>query len=427
MKEYSRPEVFEVSVASGIANEGLNLGVISFADGIGYWIQSVAEQSFQMLLKHVGYLGKRFEFKAADPSSPMIEEGASLPWAAELPELGKGLLGRPRFGDLQIELLDHVKHLLVILAPVATTAKEKVFGSLQPVFALIGQLFALSSAYLVNRLIEVLGVVKAVVHNPGLRSVQRGRVHEGRPHIHGRRINMPGRVSQRLEKSVGRLPIAVFDDLDHAGLLQAGHQRGVAVPPTEGLLVNANLADGLLLAPGQSPLDSSGEDALQLIIAKPKQIRSLLVRTAGLERFNDQRLEKKRESRMRFSPGHRDRFDAVPGTIHAGCPAGDDGLKSHRIEMAPTSLGRVIMDTAGFSAFRTLRRFAPGPLHAYFHFVFSQLKVYFGHFPRRAQTQQKAVMIMQTRLAVFTHPNIHLKQLCPGNHSSFNLYPLNSQ
>ena len=186
MKEYSRPEVFEVSVASGIANEGLNLGVISFADGIGYWIQSVAEQSFQMLLKHVGYLGKRFEFKAADPSSPMIEEGASLPWAAELPELGKGLLGRPRFGDLQIELLDHVKHLLVILAPVATTAKEKVFGSLQPVFALIGQLFALSSAYLVNRLIEVLGVVKAVVHNPGLRSVQRGRVQHGR--VHRRRV-----------------------------------------------------------------------------------------------------------------------------------------------------------------------------------------------------------------------------------------------
>jgi hypothetical protein len=30
-------------------------------------------------------------------------------------------------------------------------------------------------------------------------------------------------------------------------------------------------------------------------------------------------------------------------------------------------------------------------------------------------------------LAVFTHQNIHWKHLSHGNHSSFHLYPLNSQ
>ena len=98
MKENSSSEVFKVSVASGIADESLYLGVVSFADGIGYWIQSVTDQSLEMLLKHVGYLGKRFEFKTADPSSPMIEEGPGLSRTTELPELSKGFFGRPRFG-----------------------------------------------------------------------------------------------------------------------------------------------------------------------------------------------------------------------------------------------------------------------------------------------------------------------------------------
>jgi hypothetical protein len=36
-------------------------------------------------------------------------------------------------------------------------------------------------------------------------------------------------------------------------------------------------------------------------------------------------------------------------------------------------------------------------------------------------------MIIQSLLAVFTHPNIHLQLISHGNHSIFNPYPLNSQ
>ena len=136
--------------------------------------------------------------------------------------------------------------------------------------------------------------MKAVAHDLGLRSVQPGRVHEGWPHIHGRPIDVPDRISQRLEKSVGRLSIVAFDDLDHAGLLQVGHQRGVTVSKAESFLVNANLADRLLLAPSQSPLLRPVQDALKLIVAKSKQVRNLLVRSARLERSDDQHLKKKR-------------------------------------------------------------------------------------------------------------------------------------
>jgi hypothetical protein len=45
MKQYSRSEVFEVSIASGIADERLCLGVVSFANCIGYWIQGVDGRS----------------------------------------------------------------------------------------------------------------------------------------------------------------------------------------------------------------------------------------------------------------------------------------------------------------------------------------------------------------------------------------------
>ena len=165
MKEYSSSEVFKVSIASGIANEGLYLGVVSFTAGIGYWIQSVTEQSFEMLLKHVGYLRKRFEFKTADPSPPVIEEDPGLSRTTELPELSKCLFGRPGLRDLQVKLFDHIKLFLVILSPVLRSSKEQVFGSLQPVFALVGQFLTLGSSYFVHRLIEVFGDVKTVMHN----------------------------------------------------------------------------------------------------------------------------------------------------------------------------------------------------------------------------------------------------------------------
>ena len=156
MKEYSGPEVFKVTIASGIANEGLYLGVVTFTNGIAYWIHCVTEQTFQMLLQHVGYLREWFELQASDTTPPVIEKVQGLPRTTELPELSKGFFGRPRFSHLQVKLFDYIKHHFVVLVPVLRSTKEQIFGPLQPVLSLAAQFLALGLAYLINRFVEVL-------------------------------------------------------------------------------------------------------------------------------------------------------------------------------------------------------------------------------------------------------------------------------
>ena len=292
MKQYSCSEVFKVTIASGIAYERLDLGVVSFTNGIAYWIQGVVEQAIQMLLQHVRDLGQWFKFKASHPTPPVIEKGSSLAGTAELPELGEGLFGRPGFGYFQIKFFDHIKHLFVIIIPVLRSTKEQVFSSLKPVLALIGQFLALGSSYLVNSFVEVLGNVKTIMHDTGLGSVQHSCFHISRPHVHCRCINLMSRIAQRFKQGVGSLAIAVFYHLDHTGLLQVSHKRRITMSPPEGFLVDPHFENRLLLTPGQPTFHRPVEDALELIITEPQQVRSLLMRAAALKRFDDQKSEK---------------------------------------------------------------------------------------------------------------------------------------
>jgi len=69
---------------------------------------------------------------------------------------------------------------------------------------------------------------------------------------------------------------------------------------------------------------------------------------------------KKHETRTLFGRGDRDRFNAMPKKVHAGCPVDDGGHKLHRIEVATTTLERMIMDIASLAPFWT-----PNSLHLY--------------------------------------------------------------
>ena len=427
MKEYRSPEIFETPVSSSVAYEGLDLGIEPFASGVGDWIHAIIEKAIEVPFKHARRFGQRAELKPADPTSPVVEERQRLASIAEAPELREGVFGRPGLGHLQAQVLHDPEHLPVVVVPALRRAKEEVLRAFEIVLSLAGKFLVLGLADAVHRLVKMLGDVESVVHDNRFRSLHCGGSHERRPHVHGHCVDLPGIGSERVEQGPGGFAVAILHNFQHPRLVQVGHDRGVAVASSKGLLVDPYAPNRPLLAPGHSASDRPIHNALELVVAERKQGSGLLERAACSDRFHGQGLEEQSEPRARFGPGNPDRLHAAFGAIHPRGSTHDHRLELHRVEMAPSALRSVVVDVAARSAIRAARLLAFGPINRHRNAAFAHAKIHIAHLPRLSKPQKKAVMMIEAIAAVVAHAIHILNQQIRGKFTLNPLHPLKTQ
>ncbi len=79
-EEDSDAVVGERSEASGVGFDGLNLAVEAFADGVGDVVRDVGQQSLEMSLEHLRFLGDWFEAAADGPGVWLIAINLQHSW-----------------------------------------------------------------------------------------------------------------------------------------------------------------------------------------------------------------------------------------------------------------------------------------------------------------------------------------------------------
>ena len=132
----------------------------------------------------------------------------------------------------------------------------------------------LSPPDLVERLVEVLGDMKLVVHDLRLRGMRADAVLIGLPHVDGHRFEvLPLSFRQRFPDFVGRLLAAAGNDLQHLRPVQIGQGGDVVLSLAEALLVEADVPEPRELPPRQTPLDRPPHDRMRLIPRQPDQLR----------------------------------------------------------------------------------------------------------------------------------------------------------
>ena len=116
---------------------------------------------------------------------------------------------------------------------------------------------------------------------------------------------------------------------------------------------------------------------------------------------------------MRTGPRHLDRFDTMLRAIRSGHSAGYDRFKPHRIQMPPSPLVTMVFHSTLGTTVRTRNRMIIWPVNFNDHSLLIHLQINRTDTPRRNQSQQHPIMLMQI-LRSF-HPPKKLYFLPPVN------------
>ena len=177
-KEDRTSEVFEGSVSSSNGFDFLDLAVDSFCSGIGLLIAQRITDAFSVSFKHLGDLDDLLygllvhTFKPALKILFCISERSASEDGLEV------LSQSPSNADLQVQFLDGLKNILLIGCAVRLVFQERITAMLEPIV-----LLDLASAHLIDRFVEILDQMKAIMDQRGLRKQLCDTRNVGPPHI----------------------------------------------------------------------------------------------------------------------------------------------------------------------------------------------------------------------------------------------------
>ena len=363
-------------------------------------------------LEHLCHAADRLELAADCPTVPTVEEPPGIAGIAILPEPTKLLLNRPCTRGLQILIFQCFKVEPAVFAQVLWVEKPKLLAAFQMLVAGLLQRLVFLTANLVDRLVQVLADMKAVVDDLRLLGVRFRRVDVGWPYIHRDRLHLALLLLRNgLPQRIGRFLGAAFDHFQDARGSQVREQRYVALPATKALLVDAHMRHRLQVATRQSPLNRALHNAMHAVPIEPQQAGRRFHVAASQDDLDRQRLEQQGKPRVLTCPGdgrglHAARLAVGPG--HAGA---EPRLELHRVQMPPGPLGRMIGNRACPAAFRA-RHPAADVRHQDVHTPLFQGKRDVGHFPGSVQAQQQAVVFCELAHAGHCRPSQPRRKEC---------------
>ena len=242
MEQDPCPVVGEVTEPTGIGFDELDCTVEAFRTGIADSVLAKVEQPFFVAPEHLDNLFDGLQLAAHGIVRPGLEEAFGGTLVAVAPELAEVLLDAPGSAGFQVELVQGAKRDGFSAAPVRILFQPSPFASRQWRRACLGQLAVLLASNRIHCFAEVLGDMKLVVHDVGLRHALSGGTHVCRPHIHGHRLDrQPLCWRERFQQTNGRFKLSLWHQIQYPRAVNVGQDAGVGVPPTQ---INGRLDPG---------------------------------------------------------------------------------------------------------------------------------------------------------------------------------------
>ena len=275
-------------------------------------------------------------------------------------------------------------------------AQPGVLRAGQPRVAALAQLAVFRAAHAIDTLVEMLGAVKAIEDDlrGSLGHLRPRRLHVWLPHVHRDRRDLLAldRGESQGPEGFPALPLAVVGHEEHAGALQIAHHGHEVVPPLEGLLVHAHVAQRHRAAALQAAGDRAALDAPHGVPAEAELARDRRHRRLA-EPVDRQPLEQEGELRTRRGPRDGALQHAVGGALDAGHTRVEPRLQLAGVEVPPLAVP-MIVDRAGALAFGAVRRRAIGAGQPDVHRPTRHIDVHPLHRPRGCEPQDRRVQLV---------------------------------
>lgn len=160
------------------------------------------------------------------------------------------------------------------------------------------------------------------------------------------------------------------------------------------------MLDPLERAAQQSALHGAGDDLLQALPVQAEQPGGGCHALRGLQHADGESFKEQREAAVRPGPRHGHRLDPVLRTAHPQQAGHQQGFKTHRTEMPPAPLRRVVMEPAAARALRALKARLALLSEVNLQALLHELQIHAPHHPRVLQSQHRRIVPLQL-IAIF--------------------------
>ncbi len=392
MKQNSRSIVSEVAKPSGVGFDELNRAIESFGAGIADSVPAVVKQTRLMPSEHPDHFFDRLQTAAHRIVRPCDEETFGRARVVIAPEFLERFLDAPGAAGLEVLLIQYPKRHRLGAPPVSIGLLPRPFATRQRRVAHLNQATVFLLAHRIDRVTEVFGNVKPVMHDVSLGDARLDRTHESRPHIHSHCLDRGdlGRT-ECAEQRFSRFQFAFRHQIKHARAVDVGQDADVGVAFLGTLLVQPQMGDVVFSAPQHAALDRTHHDVVDGAPRKPRESAHALGGGTDLQQFDDKGFHQQGDAAVAFRPGHGQFFDSAVAVFELGDARFDQGLKLAGVQMPPLALSPTV-DVSSPGSVRGIRpHLALLENNFNHHALIRQGKVNRFHRPGRLQSKKMFV------------------------------------
>ena len=389
MKQNSCPIIGEVAKPSGVGLDELNSAIESFGAGIADSVPTVVEQTGLMAPEHPDYFFDRLQTAAHGVAGPCVKETFGRPRVVIAPEPSECFFDAPCPAGLEIELVQSPKRNRLGRTPIRIGFEPRILAACQRRRARLRQTAVFLFAHRIDRLAEIFGNVKPVMHDVGLGNTGGGRTYVSRPHIHRDRFDLGalGRA-ECFQQTLGRFQLALRHQVKHARAVNVGQYADVAVPSFGTFFINPKMGYRFLVAAQHASFHSAHHDVVDGTPGKSRERAHPFGGGANLQQLDYKSFHQQGDPAVAVSPGNGQLFDCAVAVFELWYTRFDEGLKLASVQVSPPAFGPAI-DVGSFAGVRGVSPHLAGLENNFnHHALLGQRKVNKFHRPGRFQSKK---------------------------------------
>src|SRR3989338_5250351 len=343
MKQNSRPIIGEVAKSSGVGLDKLDRAVESFSASVVDSMLTVVEQTSQMSPEHLDHFFDRLQSATHGVVGPCVKETLSRTRVVIAPELSECFLDAPCPAGLEVELIQSAERNRLGRTSISIVLEPRPFAARQRRGTRQSQAAVFLPAHRIDRFTEVLGNVKPVMDDVGLRQTRLYCAHKSRPHIHRHRFDRGAlRRAECFQQTFGRFQLSLRYQIKYSGAVDVGQYADVTVTSFGTLLIQPQMGDIFFAAAQHASFHSTYHDAVDGAPGQPRKFANALSGGASLQQFDHKGFHQEGDAAVELGPWHGQFFDGTVAVFELGYTRLDECLKLAGIQMPPLALSPAV-------------------------------------------------------------------------------------
>jgi hypothetical protein len=278
---------------------------------------------------------------------PVLEELDAGGNVILLEEGFEGLLESVGFCRFEFGFDQRIEGCLLVVGEVLRVLEPDVSRLLE-----FGMLLNFRSAGLVYRFSKQGCDVESVMNDVGIRELGHCSIPKALSHIQAYRLDLVKFGNGREGFDCRLFVASKFHFQDPLCADIANHRRKLAAP-LEPLLVYAHMMDLCQSAPSKAPFNRAVHHIVNLVSAQTQKTRRPNLALREFQNADRPVLQPMRHMGLRTRPRHVHLLDSMIFAVRTRHPRYDHRRKAHRVQVSPTTFGRMIVSQTLRSACRT--------------------------------------------------------------------------